>query len=149
MFRFLSVLAVLGIIASPAFAQSDYLDRHETTDQPSFGCYQIVQSQKARRWTFRLNRCTGDVDQLVADSEGEISWESMSVGFKPDLSGKTVPRFTMFLSGWSAADMFLIDTSNGATWNLTQADVGSTQILFWRLITDPPIGEEDDDGPNG
>ena len=149
MFRFLSVLAVLVIVANPAFAQSDYLDRHETTDQPFFGCYQIVQSQKARRWTFRLNRCTGDVDQLVADSEGEISWESMPVGFQPDLSGETTPRFTMFLSGWAATDMFLIDTSSGATWNLERADIGSVQILFWRLITDPPIEEEGDDDPNG
>jgi len=47
--------------------------RKESSTEPLLGCYRIVQSQKACRWPFRLNRCNGDVDQIVADSEGHPS----------------------------------------------------------------------------
>lgn len=75
----------------------DYLDRHETAGQPLLGCCQIVQSQKARRWTFRLDRCTGDVDQIVVDSEGDTGWQSMLVYSELDYPDANSPGSGFFL----------------------------------------------------
>ena len=108
-------LTLLCLFVSPAVAQQE-IRPHEKTTYP-WGCYEIVQSQVARRHTFRLDKCTGTVDQMTEDANGGSGWERMP---------STVPtiepdgaRFALFVSGWTAKDMFLLDTHAGLTWRLT------------------------------
>lgn len=69
----------LFISGAEAFAQNDVSDVHQMSTTPSNARYEVVQSELAAKWTFRLDRFTGNVHQLVRTSEGGNAWESMIV----------------------------------------------------------------------
>jgi hypothetical protein len=102
-------------------AQEMPSDVHQRTAVPSNARYEIVQSEIAAKWTFRLDRFSGHVSQLVQTKAGESSWEVMPVIALPTLttSQATRPRFQIFTSGLAAKFTFLIDTDTGKTWQLT------------------------------
>ena len=150
--RFITLSLAL-LIAIPVFAQDNYLDRSEATLQPLKGRYQIIQSQKARRYTFRLDRYAGHVDQIIAGANGEIGWQRIPNAFLPDVLAPSedaesedapspTPRFTLFLSGWTAQDMFLMDAVSGLTWIL-QSVTGHPTLPdgtpMWFPITNDPV----------
>ena len=59
-------------LASTAFAQSDP-KVHAMTTQPPAARFEIVQSTVAARWTFRLDRYTGEVHQIVETEDGDLN----------------------------------------------------------------------------
>ena len=90
---------------------------HETTT-PENARYQIVQAQTAVKWTFRLDRCTGQIGILVQNGDGAYVWQNTKVLNPPDTQGVGKPRFQIFLSGLSAKFSFLLDTETGKSWSL-------------------------------
>ena len=91
---FSSVMAlfvfVLCSLANIAFARSDVSYVHQTTTQPLDARFEIIQSQLAAKWTFRLDRYTGRVHQLVKTSDGGTAWETMLVEGIPNISSPRV-----------------------------------------------------------
>ena len=90
---------------------------HETTT-PDGARFAIIQAQTAAKWTFRLDRFTGQVAILVLDKDGNYVWQDNKMVDLPDLHASTKPRFQVFLSGLSAKFSFLLDTDTGKTWTL-------------------------------
>ncbi|WP_343725756.1 hypothetical protein [Herbaspirillum huttiense] len=81
--------------------------------------YEIVQSPMAARWTFKLDRYTGTVWQLVTTSDNDLTWEGMLIVQSPIVTSPSKPRFQLFTSGIAARHTFLLDTETGRTWQLT------------------------------
>ena len=121
-------LFVLCASASTAFA----LDAatHQMTTLPSDARYEIVQSPLAAKWTFRLDRYTGQVYQLVKTEKDDFAWQLMLIEGYYDLPKPNKPRFVIFNSGIAARFTFLMDTDTGQTWVL--GTIGET--TGWLMI---------------
>ena len=86
----------LSCLANSASAQSRASYIHQSTTPPTDGRFEIVQSQLAVKWTFRLDRYTGHVDQLVETQDNELTWEELPVEGLPAKSNSDRPRFVVF-----------------------------------------------------
>lgn len=106
---------LLLLLSANAFAQQAS-DVHQQTTPPPGARYEVVQSELAAKLTFRLDRFTGHVAQLVKTSSDDNSWEEMSVVGLMSISASSRPRFQIFTSGLAARHTFLIDTDSGRTW---------------------------------
>ncbi|MGH9759009.1 MAG: hypothetical protein ACRD4M_14825 [Candidatus Acidiferrales bacterium] len=104
---------------TPNFAQDEPSDVHQTTTTPSGARFEIIQSELAAKWTFRLDRFAGRVFQLVKTKDGDYSWDEMKVVDRGTVSQPTRARYQLFASGIAAKFTFLIDTDTGKTWLLT------------------------------
>jgi hypothetical protein len=91
-------------------------DIHQHTTPPAGARFEVVQSELTAKWTFRLDRFTGHVAQLVKTKDDENTWEEMSVIDLPAVSAPLRPRFQLFTSGVAARFTFLIDMDTGKTW---------------------------------
>jgi hypothetical protein len=91
-------------------------DIHQHTTPPAGARFEIVQSELAAKWTFRLDRFTGHVAQLVKTDDDDNTWAEMTVLNLPPVKAPLHPRFQLFVSGLAAKFTFLIDTETGTTW---------------------------------
>jgi hypothetical protein len=91
---------------------------HDRTSPPSNARFEIVQSQIAAKWTFRLDRFTGHVAQLSVDAADntQVWWWDTPVHGLAEVQNPTRARFPLFTSGIAAKHTFLIDTDTGKTW---------------------------------
>ena len=114
-------------------AQSD-ANIHGSSTQPPGGRFEIVQSPLAAKWTFRLDRHTGQVDQLVSSRFGGVAWQEMPAIGLPKTTNVSEPRFVLFASGIAARHTFLIDTETGDSWVLTawpSEEESSDEVTGW------------------
>ncbi|MDE4917017.1 hypothetical protein ACUXAV_001637 [Cupriavidus metallidurans] len=128
-----SIVALVGALHlftfSTAFAQSTS-QRSVITAAAADARFEIVQSELALRWTFKLDKQSGVVYQLVASKDGVLSWDEMA-RYKhtlpdPVVAGKT--NYQIFLSGIAAKNTFLINVNSGATWQLQGSDSGNSWV---------------------
>jgi hypothetical protein len=122
-------LFVLCTSASTAFALDSAT--HQTTTLPSDARYEIVQSPLATKWTFRLDRYTGRVYQLVKTKNDNLAWEAMLIEGHYDVPKPDRPRFAIFSSGLAARHTFLMDSDTGQTWVLGTT-LGATMWLKFK-----------------
>jgi hypothetical protein len=115
----LRISSLLLLLLLTLAAQGQQLAIHNQTTPPANARFEIVQSQNAAKWTFRLDRFSGHIWQLVRTHTGGNSWERMRVIDAPEASASGRPRFQLFLSGLAAKHTFLIDTDSGLTWTVT------------------------------
>ena len=113
----ISVLVVLAFGANLASGQASS-DVHQRTSSPPNARFEIVQSEIAAKWTFRLDRYTCHVSQLVKTKDDGNSWESMRVLALPLPGPQAHAHFQIFASGIAAKFTFLIDTDTGRSWTL-------------------------------
>jgi hypothetical protein len=112
-----ALLILLGI-PRPLAAQASS-DVHQRTTAPSNARFEIVQSELAAKWTFQLDRFTGQVWQLVKTKEDDDAWHNLKVIGLPQIAAPARARFQIFASGIAAKFTFLLDTETGKTWVLT------------------------------
>lgn len=136
--KFYSSRLPLLIIALPAMAAAqDYpSDIHQSSATPSNARYEIVQSQLAAKWTFRLDRFTGRVALYVSTEDDRAAWEEMPVEGLPAAAPPLHPRYQIFTSGLAAKHTLLINTDTGASWRLittvfTTEDGQEKEIRTW------------------
>ena len=116
---------------------------HYKTAAPDNARYEIVQSEIAARWLFKLDRYTGQVYQLIQTPDGEVHWVEMFVWERPEVKKPLTARFQLFVSGFSAVYNILIDTAEGRTWifqvrEIKQKDTGeSVDVTGWFPVTTP------------
>lgn len=134
-------LAALSVLLLSVLGNSQEMpsDIHQSSLLPANARYEIVGSQLAARWLFKLDRYTGKISQIVHDKNDDMSWEEMDVEHLPTIGTPTRPRFQLFLSGIAARWMFLLDTDTGATWQLShfdtkKADGTSEDTYLWHHI---------------
>ena len=113
------LLLIVICVAASADAQNEPSDIHQATTAPAGARFEIIQSELAAKWTFRLDRFSGQVFQLVKTKEDQSAWEEMAVASCLSVSQATRARFQLFSSGIAARWTFLIDTDTGKTWQLT------------------------------
>jgi photosystem II stability/assembly factor-like uncharacterized protein len=132
--RTIVVFALILVgLTSTASAESDASDIHQSTTPPLDARYEVVQSQLAAKWTFRLDRYTGRVSQLVRTEDEGKTWETMIIQGLPEVSTPTRPRFLIFTSGLASRHTFLMDCDTGQTWVLTSVSVaGDVEIVVWK-----------------
>jgi hypothetical protein len=134
------IVWLLSLLLTPALLsqQESPSDVHQHTAPPADARYEIVQSELAAKWTFRLDRLTGHVAQLVHTADDENSWEQMQVlGLPRPTSAPARVHFQIFTSGLAAKHTFLIDTSSGKTWVLatgkrTSSDGSEYEVHLWQ-----------------
>lgn len=123
------ILLAAGLCA--ALIGGSALAQGVSSSRVSGGRYEIVQSELAARWTFRLDRICGNVDQLVSDPDGDSYWQEIPFASRPNCGNASKPRFLLFLSGLAAKFTFLIDTAIGTTWELREdPELGP----FWQRL---------------
>ncbi len=113
----IATVSLLLLALSESGSAQQLSDIHQHTTSPPSARFEI-QSELAARWTFRLDRFTGHVAQLVKTSEDDNSWENMPVADLPAVTAPLRPRFQLFASGVAAKYTFLIDADTGKTWVL-------------------------------
>ncbi len=116
--RSLRIITLCFALLVPALAWGELSNVHQSTTAPSEARYEIIQSQLAARWTFRLDRYNGEVMQLLLNKEKENVWEKVMVVDLPRIKAQVRPRFQIFTSGLAARHTFLLDTVTGKTWTL-------------------------------
>jgi hypothetical protein len=118
----LFLVLTVTCFATPNYAEDEPSDVHQTTTTPSGARYEIMQSEIAAKWTFRLDRFAGRVYQLVKTKTGDYTWEEMEVVDRGTVSQPTRARYQLFASGIAAKFTFLIDADTGKTWLLTTSN---------------------------
>lgn len=125
---------VLSLLAARTHAQNT--PNHEHTTVPIDAGFELLQSPLGAKTTLRINRITGQTNQLVAGAGGRAEWEG-AINGPDDPAGSSQGRLTYyaFSSGLAARWTFLMNVRTGATWQLTE-DVESKR-LFWKRVTEP------------
>lgn len=127
----------LALVAGLAVAQSEPRPIHHQTSPPAGARFEVLQSTIAARFTYRLDRYTGRIWQLVRTSKDENAWEEMDVTGLPRSSSATRPRFQLITSGIAARHTFLLDTDTGKSWvvvlvNRKAADGTEVEVTVWQ-----------------
>jgi len=125
--KHLAILLAGTILFSHSAGAQQTADVHQRTDLPPTARFEIVQSELAAKWTFRLDRFSGRVAQLVRTAQDDNGWEEMRVIGLPPMATPPKPRFQLFTSGLAAKHTFLIDTETGKTWVLVTSKKTGTE----------------------
>jgi hypothetical protein len=133
-------LRILCILLLPltATAQDQISPVHNQTTPPTDARFEIVQAQTAAKWTFRLDRYTGRIWQLVKTRTDNNAWEETRVIGTAKTTSGSRPHFQLFLSGLAAKHTFLIDVDTGRSWTLTTLtdDKGKAVEIVWTPFED-------------
>lgn len=106
---------------------------HEKTLVPSSARFEIIQSHIAARNTFRIDKYSGQVDQVVKTREGDLAWQEIKrVSHPQDIIEVQKVNYQIFTSGIAARFTFLTNVNTGVTWQLSQDP--ETEVLFWALL---------------
>jgi hypothetical protein len=114
------VAALVASVACESVRAQEAIKAHQFSSPPANARFEVVGSPIAAKWTFRLDRATGHVAQLVSTPSGGTTWEEMLVLKLPTVPQPGKPRFQIFSSGLAAKWTFLIDTATGNTWQMVQ-----------------------------
>jgi hypothetical protein len=112
------ILLVSLFLASTSYATAQEYPSppHQQTSPNPGARFEILQSPLAAKWTFRLDRYTGHVWQLVRTKDDNNTWEEMLVRELQKVQSPARPRFQLFTSGLAARHTFLLDSDTGRTW---------------------------------
>jgi hypothetical protein len=91
----------------------------EQSPQPRFS---IIQSTLAARGTFKLDGFTGEVYQLVADTENNELWQMLhkNYHFISDIKNDNSINYVLFTSTIAMRFTYLMNVNTGATWQLVK-----------------------------
>ena len=133
---------VVALIAtfhvSHACSQDYPSPTHQPTSPVAGARYEIVQSELAVKATFRLDRFTGRIWELVKTADSDNAWQETEVHAHPLADkGSSRPHFQIFTSGIALRNTFLIDTDSGQTWTLVtgkskSADGSEYEYRAWQ-----------------
>lgn len=116
--RLCSGLALLFAL-HPVQAEEPPPPSHQHTSPSATARFEVIQSALAAKWTFRLDRYSGRIWQLVRTKDDQNAWQEMFVVDLPKIQSPTRPRFQLFTSGLAARFTFLLDGDTGRTWVVT------------------------------
>jgi hypothetical protein len=132
----MAVLAVVWLaIPGASYARNSQAQEpppvhHPGTTPPSDAHFEILQLEVEPKWTLKLDRVTGNVEQLEMDAAGKPSWKRMKVLPHPKAVNETEPHFQIFVSQVPYSAVLLLDTDSGATWQL----LSNAKAVVWQPI---------------
>lgn len=132
---------VFLILINRALADDISSPQHQMTSPPSSARFEMVQSPLAAKWTFRLDRYSGRVWQLVRTNDNNNAWEEIPVLGLPKTPATARPHFQIFTSGLAARHTFLIDNDTGKTWVVgagkrKSEDGSEYEVNVWQPLAD-------------
>jgi hypothetical protein len=131
--RSLVVALLLSLALIPIGAAAQATNQQSAlTHVPADARFEIVQSELAVRWTFKLDKFTGAVFQLVATKDGGVAWDEVPRlrSRAPDPVTPNRVNYQIFISGMIARNMFLMNVNSGATWQLQGGNDGVSWVPF-------------------
>jgi hypothetical protein len=131
----IALLISIICLSLPLVAEEDPTPIHSSTTIPASSRYEIVQSTLSVKWTFRLDKQTGAVYQIVRDKDDANPWERMEIHGLPPAAATGV-HYQIFLSGIVARFMFLMNLDTGKTWQLQHTTDTATkeETYAWEPI---------------
>lgn len=127
------ILVTLALLPIELRAQREPVT-HERSSAPSDARFELVQSTLAARSTFRIDKQTGRVDQIVMREDSTLTWQAVRrlehPAGDPRITGRT--NYQLFMSGLANRHTFLVNVNNGATWQLV---ISKDEVLSWEPIT--------------
>lgn len=121
--------ALAGLVA-PAWAQEMPKTAQVQSQIASDSRYEIVQAPLMARFLLRLDKVTGDVDQIVVDGKQNFHWDPIRrIKQQNDVSNGR-PIYQIFMSGIMVRDTYLINTATGVTWQLVTAAAPAQGYMF-------------------
>ena len=135
------LVLTLSFAGFPAIGQDYPSPSPQQTSANPGARYEVLQSPLAAKWTFRLDRYSGRVWQLVKTKDDDSAWEEMPVYEMAKLASPGRPRFQLFTSGLAARHTFLVDSDSGKTWVLvtgkrTAKDGAEIQVTGWQPFSE-------------
>lgn len=118
MIRALIGTALFLTLACTAMGQGPGSVQRQATTPPIDSRFEIFQSELASTWTLKLDRITGDIDQLVSSKSGNLVWAKMKVLPHPHAVNTAKPHFQILVAELPTRAILLLDTESGATWQL-------------------------------
>ena len=106
-------IMVMLVVVAGVLGGQDLPTPSRSTLAPAGAKYEVIQSPLTARWTYLLDRTSGQVWQLTNNGRS-LAWTAMPVDPAP-VRG-TRPRFQIFTSGITARSTFMLDTDTGFTW---------------------------------
>ncbi|MBQ7942173.1 MAG: hypothetical protein IJ328_07205 [Muribaculaceae bacterium] len=120
------VIIIVSLLFSISIeAQEQYFPAKTSLE----GRYEIVQSNIARRYTFKIDKYRGIVYQLVQTEADGFAWQEVPVLMRDfdEIKPDTV-NYHIFMGGTAVKDCFLINIHTGITWVLVKSSDNS--IMF-------------------
>lgn len=115
---------IIGLLIVSVGSAAAHAAEHQSAVSSTLGTtarYQIVQSELAARYTYRIDRVCGSIWQMVNDSsKNELWWSPLEVRDKPACTADGRARYQFFSSGIAVRDTFLMNTDTGTTWQLVR-----------------------------
>lgn len=134
--RKLFLILIFALLPLTIFAQSN-TNQQTSTTFPQNGKFEIITNSVAFRYTFMLNRETGDTWQYVTTDSG-YAWDRIYRDKNDDdkiPSEYTGAVYQITMSGITGKGIFLSNTLTGATWTLYSDSL--TGLLFWGTVDSP------------
>jgi hypothetical protein len=100
------------LVSVPVFAQDVFPPRHTTA--PNDARFEVLPSSNSSYRTYRVNRLTGQVDELDTQNATPIWHQCEFRELTPDTG--TVPRYQLLTTGLFSNEVLLVDTFSGRTW---------------------------------
>lgn len=95
------------------------------------GRWEIIQSNIARRYFFKLDKYTGDVYQYVKRQDGKNKWQQLSViGNALGYLNEEI-TYQLFMGGIAVSDCLLLNIKTGETYKLYE-DSDTKELFFAR-----------------
>jgi hypothetical protein len=125
----------LLIVASNVYGQNTISPAHPQSTAPVTARYEIVQG-RFERFTFLLDKYTGNVKRLVHTEDNQQVWERMVVPNLPKTTSELKVRFQI-LCGIAPRYNFLLDIDTGQTWQLVRkGDEKQNPTYVWVQMKD-------------
>ena len=123
---------ILCFQADSLIAQSPARPNEKTT-APADSRFEIIQPAFSAKYTFRIDKFTGETSQLLVQPDRSATWQSVAKSAHPLADTKSPGRtnYQVFSSGIAVRYTYLINVHTGATWQLME---GSPEGPFWSAI---------------
>lgn len=105
---------------------------HQKTSAPPESRFEFLQSPLAARGTFKLDKHSGIVYQIIKTADDDTVWQEMPRRSHPlDKRNDGRVNYQMFTSGLAMKFTFLMNVNTGATWQLVET---AQKDLVWSPI---------------
>lgn len=132
------VIACFMLVSLVSFAQRNTEKQAVSTSQTG-GRYEIKQSEIRRSLTFRLDKYTGEVYQLVEKKNDEFCWDYVKIYDQEKVDRNHYENkeitYQLYMGGKAVADCFLLNIKTGDTWQLIHDDEMNIDYFFLMKMT--------------
>lgn len=130
--RYLALYVFLATFSAAVFAEDFITPPHQITAAPLESRYELIQSPLAAKGTYRLDKYTGAVHQIVKTKDDDTVWQEIPRRkhfLDRRVEGKV--NYELFTSGLAMRFTYLMNVNTGATWQLIETQ---EKDLVWSPV---------------